>query len=47
MIYEKKDVIEDIFRYNVIYNHGTVNGIDFIVKEKVDFEKKNLPMHKI
>lgn len=44
LIYEKKDVIENIFRYNVIYNHGPDNYTPFIVKEKVDFEKEKLPM---
>ena len=47
LIYEKKSVIEDILSYNIIYNHGTVNGIEFIIKEKHDFEKENLPMKKI
>ncbi len=47
LIYEKKDVIENIFRYNVIYNHGPDNYTPFIVKEKVDFEKEGLPMNKI
>lgn len=47
LIYEKHGVIENILFYNIIYNHGTVNGINFIVKEKVDFEKENLPLHKI
>ena len=44
LIYEKKSAIEDILSYNLIYNHGTVNGIEFIVKEKVDFEKENLSL---
>lgn len=47
LIYEKKNVIEDILSYNLIYNHGTVNGIEFIVKEKANFMKKCLPMYVI
>lgn len=44
LIYEKKSVIEDILSYNLIYNHGTVNGIEFIVKEKVNIH--GLPLLK-
>ena len=44
LIYEKKSVIEDILSYNLIYNHGTVNGIEFIVKEKINIH--GLPLLK-
>lgn len=47
LIYEKKSVIEDILLYNLIYNHGTVNGIEFIVKEKANFVRDGLPKHLI
>ena len=44
LIYEKKNIIADILKYNLIYNHGTVNGVDFIIKKEVDFEHEKLPM---
>ena len=47
LIYEPKNIIEDILLYNIVYNHGPVNGIDFIVKEIVDFEDEMLPMNRI
>ncbi|WP_296857158.1 hypothetical protein [uncultured Methanobrevibacter sp.] len=40
---KKKSVIEDILLYNLIYNHGTVNGTEFIVKEKIDLTKNHVP----
>lgn len=43
IIYEKKSKIEQILLYNLIYNHGTVNGAEFIVKEKIDFTKNHVP----
>ena len=47
LIYEKQANITDILTYNVVYNHGTVNNIEFIIKEKHDFELEGLPMKKI
>lgn len=47
LIYEKQCNIEQILTYNLVYNHGIVNGIDFIIKEKHDFEDEGLPMKKI
>ena len=44
LIYEKKNIIADILKYNLIYNHGTVNGVDFIIKKEVDFDHEKLPM---
>lgn len=47
LIYEKQANITDILTYNLVYNHGTINNIEFILKEKVDFKKEGLPMQKI
>lgn len=47
LIYEKQVNIADILTYNVVYNHGIINNIKFILKEKVDFKKEGLPMKKI
>ena len=47
LIYEKQANITDILTYNLVYNHGTVNNIEFIIKEKHDFELEGLPMKKI
>lgn len=44
LIYGKKELIEDMILKAIIYRHITANGIPFIVKEVVDFEKENLPM---
>lgn len=42
LIYEKQANITDILTYNLVYNHGMVNNIEFILTEKVDFEKGGL-----
>lgn len=47
LIYEKQCNIEQILTYNLVYNHGIVNGIEFIIKEKHDFEKEGLPRNLI
>lgn len=47
LIYEKKEIIEQILLYNVIYNHCNINGREFILKEVVDFKKENLPQNPI
>lgn len=44
LIYGKKELIEDMVLKAIIYRHITANGIPFIVREIVDFEKENLPM---
>ena len=47
LIYEKQCNIEQILTYNLVYNHGIVNGIELIIKEKHDFEKEGLPRNLI
>ena len=43
----EKSFIEDLLSYSIINKHDKiVNGIPFVVKEKVDFEKEGLPRRK-
>ena len=46
LIYEKQVNIADILTYNLVYNHGIINNIEFIIKDEVDFKKEGLPMQK-
>ena len=47
-VISEKSFIEYLLSSCITYKHDTiVNGIEFVKKEKVDFEKEGLPMHKI
>ena len=47
-VISEKSFIEYLLSSCITYKHDTiVNGIEFVKKEKVDFEKEGLPLHKI
>ena len=47
-VISEKSFIEYLLSSCITYKHDTiVNGIEFVKKEKVDFEKEGLPRHKI